>query len=117
MPTTPDIKTPEPRVGTSAIPALPVSLAPALAAPLAASFWEALTVAAILELAAALEVALALALTLVDPLADEDDDAVELPPPIPGRSSNETSLARSPHRSSRAAYQLGQGQAKDGRPS
>ena len=93
----PDTKPPDPQVGTRAIPAFSVLLAPEAAAPLAASLWEAL--AATLELATALEVALALA--PADPLADEEEE-VALLPPISGLSSKETSLARSPHRASRA---------------
>jgi hypothetical protein len=97
----PDTNPPEPQVGTSAIPAFSVELASELTAPLSASLWEAL--AATLEMAAGLEVALALA--LADPLADEGEE-VALLPPIPGLSSKETSLARSPHRASRAGRQL-----------
>jgi hypothetical protein len=83
------------------MPAFWLLLAPEVAAPLAASLWEAL--AATPELAAALEVALALA--PADPLADEEEE-VALLPPISGLSSKETSLARSPHRASRAGRQL-----------
>ena len=97
----PDTKPLEPQVGTIVIPAFWVLLAPELAAPLAASLWEAL--AARLEMAAALDVALAM--TLPESLAEEAEDEALLPP-IPGLSSKETSLARSPHRASRAGGQL-----------
>jgi hypothetical protein len=93
----PDTSPPDPQAVTMAIPAFCVLLAPELTAPLAVSLWEAL--AATLELAAALEVALAL--TLAVSLADEEE-VLALLPPIPGLSSKETSLARSPHRASLA---------------
>jgi len=102
--TAPDTQPPEPEVGTRAIPAFWVLLAPELTAPLAASLCEAL--AATLELAAALEVAVVL--MLPDALTEDTEDVedVALLPPIPGLSSKETSLARSPHRASRAGGQL-----------
>ena len=55
---------------------------------------------------------MALALALADPLADEEEE-VALLPPIPGLSSKETSLARSPHRASRAGRQLLQEYERD----
>ena len=93
----PDARPLELQVGTTALPAFSVLVAPEPTAPLAAWLWEAL--AAKLELVAALAVVLALA----DLLAEEVEEMTLLPP-IPGLSSKETSLARSPHRASRAGY-------------
>ena len=93
----PDARPLEFQVGTKALPAFSVLVAPDPTAPLAAWLCEAL--AAMLELAAALTVALA----LTDSFAEEVEE-VTLLPPIPGLSSKETSLARSPHRASRAGY-------------
>ena len=79
----------------------------------------ALSVAEALELAASadaeLEVALALTLALADPLEPEAEaEDVAFPPPIPGRSSKETSRARSPHRSSRAGSSVNSRQGEGG---
>jgi len=93
----PDARPLELQVGTKALPAFSVLVAPEPTAPLAAWLWEVL--AATLELAAALAVDLALA----DPLAKEVEE-VTLLSPAPGLSSKETSLVRSPHRASRAGY-------------
>ena len=95
----PDVRPLELQVGTKALPAFSGLVDPEPTAPLAA--WLCGALAATLELAAALAVALA----LTDSFTEEVEE-VTLLPPIPGLSPKETSLARSPHRASRASYKL-----------
>ena len=113
--TTPETKEADPKEGPRPKAPFSALLAPELADPVALSVAEALEVAASAE--AELEVALALTLALADPLepeAEAEAEEVALPPPIPGRSSKETSRARSPHRSSRAGSSVNSRQGEGG---
>jgi hypothetical protein len=105
--TAPDAKVAEPQVGTRPIAALSLLAAPELAEPLATSLevWLGDAPDVPTAEAAELETELALAhepeLALAD-CSEAENEVVVLLPPVPGRPSNDTSSARSPHRSSLA---------------